>query len=218
MSDPDSTDPIPAAELYDRHAEAFAEATNLDDAPEELRALLDSFVETLPGPRVLDAGCGPGRDADYFAAHDLDPVGIDVADGMLDYARANNAGAYLEMDVRNLGFEDDSFHGVWCPASIFFVPESEMATALAEFARVLCPDGVARIGFKLGDGPVEVAKWDATTVEYQVSEARARALLETAGFEVESVSVNQVSPDRTFANFCCRQTGGETETETERQE
>jgi hypothetical protein len=41
-------------------------------------------------------------------------------------------------------------------------------------------------------------------VEYHVSEERARELLETAGFSVESVSVNEVSPERTFANFLCR--------------
>lgn len=56
-----------------------------------------------------------------------------------------------------------------------------MVTALDEFVRVLRPDGVARIGFEFGDGPVEVEKWDTTTVEYHVPEERARNLLEAGG-------------------------------------
>jgi ubiquinone/menaquinone biosynthesis C-methylase UbiE len=58
---------------------------------------------------------------------------------MLDHARTHNPGEYLRIDVRKLGFERDSFDGVWCPATVFFEPESEIVTALAEFARVLRP-------------------------------------------------------------------------------
>lgn len=196
--------PVPSEELYDQHAAEFDADTRLEALPEEFHALLESFVEGLDGPVVLDAGCGPGRDVEYFHTHDLDPVGIDIADGMLERARTHRPGQFLKMDMRTLAFEADQFDGIWCPASIFFVPPEGMETALSEFVRVLRPDGVARIGFKIGDGPVEVEKWGATTVEYHVPEERARELLTGAGFEIESVSVNAVSPERTFANFFCR--------------
>lgn len=195
--------PTRPGELYDRYASEFDAATRLETLPEEFRALLESFVDDLAGPHVLDAGCGPGRDAAYFHGRGLDPVGVDIARGMVEYARANRPGRYLEMDIRALAFDADRFDGLWCPASVFFVPPAEMEVALAEFARVLRPDGIARIGFKLGKGPVEVEKWGATTMEYHVSRERARALLEAAGFRVESVAVNSVSPERTFANFAC---------------
>ncbi|WP_323191245.1 class I SAM-dependent methyltransferase [Halostella sp. PRR32] len=197
--------PEPPAELYGRHADEFDSRTKLDALPEEFHALLESFVDALPGPAVLDAGCGPGRDCEYFHTRGLDPIGVDIADGMIDYARTHRPGEYLRMDIRDLAFDADRFDGVWCPASVFFVPDEEMAVALNEFSRVLRPAGVARIGFKIGDGPVEVEKWGETTVEYHVSEDEARELLEAAGFRVQSVTVNQVSPGRTFANFSCRQ-------------
>lgn len=201
--------PVPPGDLYDRNAAAFDDATALDELPAEFTALLESFADALAGPDVLDAGCGPGRDVEYFHERGLDPVGIDIAEGMLEYARANRPGRYLEMDVRTLGFDDDRFDGVWCPATVFFVPPAEMRTALDEFARVLRPDGVARVGFKLGDGPVEAEKWGASTMEYHVPEDRARALLESAGFRVESVSVNAPSPETTFGNvFCTRASDG----------
>jgi SAM-dependent methyltransferase len=199
--------PEPPGELYDEHAAEFDTATKLDELPAEFHALLESFVDGLPGPRVLDAGCGPGRDAEYFRTRGLEPIGVDIARGMVDYARANRPGQYLLMDIRDLAFRDDRFDGLWCPASIFFVPPADMATALDEFARVLRPGGVARIGFKLGEGPVEVEKWGTKTMEYHLTEEAARELLEAAGFDVESVSVNTVSSGRTFANFYCRPTG-----------
>lgn len=196
--------PRPPGDLYDEVAAEFDEATALDDLPESFHALLESFVDALPGPAVLDAGCGPGRDAAYFHDRGLDPVGVDLARGMVEYARTNRPGRYLRMDMRDLGFADDSFDGVWCPASVFFVPPDGMAAALAEFARVLRPDGVARVGFKLGDGPVEVEKWGASTMEYRVTEAEARELLESSGFAVESHSVNELPSGSTFANFFSR--------------
>ena len=164
----------PPADVYGRVASEFDARTQLDELPDPFRDLLESFVEALPGPAVLDAGCGPGRDAAFFAERGLDPVGIDLADGMVRYAKANRPGRYCRMDLRSLGFAADSFDGVWCPASVFFVPFEGMTAALAEFDRVLRPDGVARVGFKLGDGRLEVEKWGTTTVEYRIPVERAR--------------------------------------------
>jgi SAM-dependent methyltransferase len=197
----------PPAELYGRVAEEFDSRTGLEDLPASFRALLESFVETLDGPRVLDAGCGPGRDAAYFVDRGLDPVGVDRASGMVEYARRNRPGRYLRMDLRHLGFAANSFDGVWCPASVFFVPYEGMAAALAEFERVLRPGGVARVGFKTGDGRREVEKWDSVTVEYRLSVDRAREMVEAAGFDVESVSVEEAASGTTFANVECTAPG-----------
>jgi SAM-dependent methyltransferase len=196
--------PVDPWELYDRHAAEFAAATRLEELPDSFEALLASFVDAVSGPRVLDAGCGPGRDCRYFERRGLDPVGVDAAPGMLAYARTHSTGRYARMDVRALGFPDATFDGLWCPATVFFLPPAEMERALAEFGRVLRPDGVARIGFTLGDGRVESEKWGERTVEYHLPEARARSLLERSGFSVGSVSVNEVGSGRTFANFACR--------------
>lgn len=195
--------PEPPAEVYGRVASEFDERTQLDELPDAFREMLESFVEALEGPAVLDAGCGPGRDAAYFAERGLDPVGVDLAAGMVEYARQHRPGRYLRMDLRALGFPANSFDGVWCPASVFFVPHEGMATALGEFERVLRPDGVARVGFKLGDGRLEVEKWGTVTVEYRLSVDRAREMLTEAGFDVEFVAVDEVESGATFANAEC---------------
>lgn len=193
--------PTPAEDVYDEHVEAFAEATALDELPGEFLDLLDAFVDRVEGDAVLDAGCGPGRDATYFHDRGLEPVGVDAAAGMVAYARANRPGRYLRMDLRALGFPEDTFDGLWCPASVFFLPPDGMRAALAEFARVLRPGGHARVGFKLGEGRSEVEKWGETTVEYRVDCSGARKLLTGAGFEVGDPAVNTISTATTFANF-----------------
>jgi SAM-dependent methyltransferase len=193
----------PAADVYGRVAGEFDTRTQLDELPDSFRNLLESFVGALEGPAVLDAGCGPGRDAAFFAERGLDPVGIDRAAGMVEYARANRPGQYCRMDIRHLGFAANNFDGVWCPASVFFVPFEGMATALAEFERVLRPDGVARVGFKLGDGRLEVEKWGTTTVEYRIPVERAREMLGSAGFDVESVAVDELASGARFGNLEC---------------
>lgn len=201
--------PTPAEEVYDDNVEAFAEATALSELPGEFRDLLDAFVDRVDGDVVLDAGCGPGRDAAYFHDRGLDPVGVDAAAGMVAYARANRPGRYLQMDLRRLGFPADSFDGLWCPASVFFLPPAGMRAALAEFVRVLRPGGHARVGFKLGDGRTPVEKWGETTVEYHVDRAGASELLAGAGFEVGEPTVNTVSSATTFANFPVRCSDGQ---------
>ena len=190
-------------EIYGENAAAFDEATTLEELDEHFHELLATFVDDLAGPDVLDAGCGPGRDVEYFHSRGLDPIGIDIADGMVAYARENRPGEYLRMDLRSLAFADDSFDGVWCPASVFFVPVEEMQDALDEFTRVLRPGGIARIGFKLGDGPIAVEKWGGEMMEYHVSEDEARELLEAAGFTVESTAVNALESGATFVNLRC---------------
>jgi len=156
---------------------------------------------------VLDAGCGPGRDVAYFAERGLEPVGVDLASGMVEYARRDRPGRYLRMDLRSLGLAANSFDGVRCPASVFVVPHEGIAAALAEFERVLRPDGVARVGFKLGDGRLVVEKWGTTTVEYRLSVERARGMLASAGFEIESVTHGDDGPGATFANIECSPRG-----------
>ncbi|MDY6773587.1 MAG: class I SAM-dependent methyltransferase [Candidatus Nanohaloarchaea archaeon] len=68
---------------------------------------------------MLEAGCGPGRDADYFSRHGLDVVGVDLAEGMLEKAREKR-GEFRKMDVRDLEFDGSEFDAAWCNTVIHF--------------------------------------------------------------------------------------------------
>lgn len=61
----------------------------------------------LPGMRVLDVGCGPGRHAHALAARGLEVVGIDISQRFIDLATeaAVPGTTFLRADARLLSFD-----------------------------------------------------------------------------------------------------------------
>ncbi|MCQ8833562.1 class I SAM-dependent methyltransferase [Streptomyces malaysiensis] len=65
------------------------------------------------GPRVLDIGCGTGRDAAYLHGAGRTVVGADLSTAMLEYAREHHPGPeYRHADLR--GFDLGTFDAVVC--------------------------------------------------------------------------------------------------------
>jgi ubiquinone/menaquinone biosynthesis C-methylase UbiE len=84
------------AEAYNVEADVIARDTAL--MPEE-EALLQRYLR--PGQRLLDVGCGTGREAIGFARAGLEIVGIDIAPAMVARARdvARAEGLTIEFEV-----------------------------------------------------------------------------------------------------------------------
>ncbi|BFU43297.1 class I SAM-dependent methyltransferase [Krasilnikovia sp. MM14-A1004] len=126
----------------------------LESMPVE-RAMLDLFAElTLAvGAEVADVGCGAGRLLPYLAERGLSPRGVDLSPGMIEVARREHPGfAYDVANLRELPFEDASLAGVVCWFSLIYLAPGSRASAFAELARVLKPDGYLVAAFKHGDG------------------------------------------------------------------
>ncbi len=118
-----------------------------------LQFQLNKFISLLPGKKVLDAGCGPGRDVAYFLEEGLSVIGIDASLGMIEAAKKRvEKGTFFLMDFRKLKFEDESFDGVWCMAGLANLPREELITAIGEFFRVLKDNGAIYIAAKEGKG------------------------------------------------------------------
>src|SRR6059058_1546574 len=61
---------------YDRFARAFWDGTRHHDVSQNYAALLEA-IEGDPPYCILDLGCGPGRDLNYFRALGHEAVGLD---------------------------------------------------------------------------------------------------------------------------------------------
>src|SRR5258708_15898347 len=74
-------------ERMEQFVDLLAENAERNPIPELGRpgddATLDEYLQLVP---VLDAGCGPGRDARALAAYGLPVLAVDLSQGMLDEA------------------------------------------------------------------------------------------------------------------------------------
>jgi SAM-dependent methyltransferase len=168
--------------VFSRNAVAYRR--RLDDAMAKGQAagrdaILD-YLKPRSGMRILDLACGPGT-LTIPMARALngvgEVVGIDLADGMLEVARASLAGRslpvrLLRMDIESLQFPLASFDAAGCGHGLHFLPN--LGRALSGIRRVLkprahfaasvpAPDGggpkapgalmQAAIDARLGEGP-----------------------------------------------------------------
>jgi SAM-dependent methyltransferase len=134
--------------FYDRNAPDWViKRSNLNYCLEEFK----EFQELIPSGRVLDIGCGTGRDASLFQPNGYDYVGIDISSGMIAEARKLFPEAeFKEMDLSKLEFPNESFDGIWSFAAYLHLPKDEINKAIEEANRVLKLGGIGFISIKKG--------------------------------------------------------------------
>lgn len=128
--DPKQLEQVSRATLahYRHSAEAFREGTRDHDVSQNIAALLRHL--TFPAPlRILDLGCGPGRDLQTFRQLGHAPVGLDGCPEFARMARDNGFEVWLQ-DFLALDLPSQSFHGVFANASLFHVPGQELPRVL----------------------------------------------------------------------------------------
>jgi len=115
---------------------------------------LNKFISMLPKKaKILDAGCGPGRDVQYFKDYGFDVVGIDVAEKMIKEAKKNVKGAkFKQMDMAKTKFKDKTFDGIWTSGSIIHEEKCDIYKILEELKRILKDKGILYISVKEGQG------------------------------------------------------------------
>jgi SAM-dependent methyltransferase len=123
------------------------------------KSLLDKLVTLVmmdggQTAEILDIGCGYGKDTFYLSQKKgIIAIGLDYSLGMLSEARRNFPGVrFVQMDMRNLGFSNSHFRGVWANGCVYQVPKKELTRVLLEVRFVLKPSGVFSFNFKVGTG------------------------------------------------------------------
>ncbi len=136
---------------YQQNAQTFFDGTvNVD-----MSSLYQTFTRHLPpDARVLDAGCGSGRDSKAFREMGYQVVAFDASSEMVALARRHSG-----VEVAQMTFTDvdalERYDGIWCCASLLHVPHRELPAAMRRLARALKPGGVWYVSFKYGDGERE---------------------------------------------------------------
>lgn len=135
---------------YERHAAHYAEQTrNVDMQP-----ILNAFVPLLsPSARLLDVGCGSGRDSLYFARRGFEVIAVDGSPALVDQARDLLAdypqATVLQQQFLDLKW-DNHFDGIWACASLLHCTPAELPRVLSQLTQALKAGGVFYLSFKYG--------------------------------------------------------------------
>jgi SAM-dependent methyltransferase len=126
---------------YQANAESFWAGTRDHDVSQNYAALLDALGG--PGPfRLLDFGCGPGRDLLALSALGHVVTGLDGAAPFVEMARTLSGCPVLHQNFLALELGQDCFDGVFANASLFHVPGAELSRVLDQLRLSLSPGGV----------------------------------------------------------------------------
>lgn len=166
---------------YGANALRYAAATAEIDTSERIA----QFTALLPaGGRVLDAGCGGGRDLLQFHSKGLSAVGLDLSPELAEIARSRSGCEVFVGDLQSpppLGF----FDGVWAMASLLHIDRSRIDSTLSALASMLTPNGVFFSSVKRGMGDVsdDTGRWFTLYGETQWANH-----LRDAGFDVIEIT------------------------------
>ena len=128
-------------EHYDQRAQDFWHGTKEHDVKQNIQELLRNLDGQRPF-RILDLGCGPGRDLKAFADLGHSPVGLEGSTRFAAMAREHSGCEVLEQDFLRLDLAQESFDGVFANAALFHVPGQELPRVLRELRAALKPRGV----------------------------------------------------------------------------
>ncbi len=133
---------------YNENAQDFFETTVNAD----MSLQMNDFIKLLPEEgRVLDAGCGSGRDSLALKKRGFIVEAFDASEEM-----CKKASEFLGQQVRLCRFEelDDSerFDGIWACASLLHVTREAMPDVIVRLHKSLKSDGVLYASFKKGIG------------------------------------------------------------------
>ncbi|TQK20547.1 ubiquinone/menaquinone biosynthesis C-methylase UbiE [Microbacterium sp. SLBN-154] len=192
-----------ATEAYSWRAAEYVDLLGSMDAVHAAdRQLIDSWTGMVSGP-VLDAGCGPGHWTKYLADSGVDVCGIDVVPDFIVHARSAFPGIRFSVgDIDKLQHPDDFFGGVLSWFSTIHHHPSRIVRPIAEFSRVLRPDGTLVLGFF--DGAV-IEEFDhAVMPAYRWPVSALQSILETHGFEIVETYRRTERGHRPVGAILCR--------------
>lgn len=134
--------------FYEGNADVYAQQT----ASVDLTGLHQKFLSLLPkGGRILDVGCGSGRDLRIFKRLGFDCIGIDPSSNLAHIAHEYSGCEIILAGVENLDFKS-CFDGVWACASLLHLPRHHFSSALNRILIALKPAGVLFISMQQGAG------------------------------------------------------------------
>ena len=133
-------------DYYNQNAVAFI----ADTISADLKEIQNKFINALPGDKVLDLGCGSGRDTKYFLEVGLTVTAVDGSEEL-----CKRASDYLGIPIYCMLFQElnmvDEYNGIWACSSILHLPIDELRTVFYKMVTALKSSGIIYTSFKYGE-------------------------------------------------------------------
>nr|WP_136250778.1 class I SAM-dependent methyltransferase [Ningiella ruwaisensis] len=176
---------------YNLHAEQYFNETILlpmDD-------VIARFLQRIPeDAKILDLGCGSGRDSLYFIEKGFSVTAIDGSEALAKRASQLIGQDVLVQDFRALSLPSE-FDGIWACASLLHLPKKDMLPVLHYLKAHLSPNGIFFASFKAKSNAKAKAKSEEIMFADEGVDSRGRffayyemdeliAVFQQAGFQV----------------------------------
>ena len=126
---------------YNQRAKEFWEGTRDHNVSQNIQSLLQ-YIEGEPPFKILDVGCGPGRDLKTFVELGHLATGLEGAGELAAMARNYSGCEVWQQDFLDLQLPEQHFDGVFANAALFHVPSQELPRVLLQLRATLKPGGV----------------------------------------------------------------------------
>ncbi len=141
------------AEHYDTHAAELGARYESAD----MSVTHEILLRHLPaGSRVLELGCGSGRDAAFLKANGFDVTGVDVSPAMLAIAQQRHpelSGRLHQASIplpQGSSLLNQQFAGVISVATIMHIPEHDLFECASQMRDLLVPGGTLLLSASVG--------------------------------------------------------------------
>ena len=134
-------------DYYNKNSEEYFNSTLNVDMTNTYKA----FLKLVPkGGKILDLGCGSGRDSMNFIKLGYEVTSVDGAKKL-----AKKASVLLGNEVIVSTFEElelkEKFHGIWACASLLHIKREDLKIVLNNLYNNLDDKGVFYMSFKYGE-------------------------------------------------------------------
>jgi SAM-dependent methyltransferase len=163
---------------YQLTAESFRSGTWDHDVSQNRNALIAAMPNN-PG-KILDLGCGPGRDLVAFQSLGQDVTGLDATPAFVKMAQQAANCPVWQQNFLNLDLPPNYFDGIFANASLIHVPSKEMQRVLQDLWQSLVGRGALVMSMVRGNyegladrptGARYVAGWEYETLSPQLLSA-----------------------------------------------
>jgi SAM-dependent methyltransferase len=169
-----------------------------------LESLFDSYYP--PGAKILDIGCGSGRDLAMLLSKGYDAFGVDPVPEMLDVAlrcHTELAGRLSVAGLPNLGRPfGGEFDGILCCAVLMHLNKTELSPSIRAMREVLRPNGRVLVSYSSDRPGLTIDSRDESGRLFVIYDAETMAsIFKDEGFNLIEQSGNVDTLGRTGINW-----------------